>query len=292
MAYALQPHHSYQARVALSDIEKHCTTAIFSDSYLSNPRLHSDWIREDADGRKKISLGPHMIVPDNNPEQFQHLSFIDNYSFGAAKMTTTCTTDRIVHQWATHMPRLTICHLGACDLANGPVGRVERPIMARSAMQNHTHKFFRDLKEAGRRLAGQDRFNSALQDHQFLLIGIPQWGEFEHVRRESLDWEHLKDVRRFANDGLRRAMSSLWQQHRALLFTPNMSWPTFNRRPDGTQDVHLDPATQRKYNDQIFAMAAKMLCSFCKLDPENYDRRSHEAFKESVAVCDRMQNPA
>ena len=150
MAAAFQPRHSYQAY--LTDIERSCITAIFSDSYLSNPRLHSDMIIDNADGRKKLTLGPHMIVPESNPDRFQHQSFID-------------TNDRIVHQWATHMPRLTICHLGACDLANGPVGKSERP---RSMIQAHTHKFFCDLKEAGRRLAGRDRFNSSLANHQFL----------------------------------------------------------------------------------------------------------------------------
>ena len=163
MAAAFQPRHSYDAY--LTDMERSCTTAILSDSYLSNARLHSDMIMDNPDGRRKLSLGPHMIAQESNPNHFQHLSYIDNYSFGAAKMTTTCRNERIVYQWATHMPRLTICHLGACDLANGPVGKSERP---RSMIQAHTHKFFCDLKEAGRRLAGRDRFNSSLANHQFL----------------------------------------------------------------------------------------------------------------------------
>ena len=286
MAAAFQPRNSYQAY--LTDMERSCTTAIFADSYLSNARLHSDMIMDNPDGRRKLSLGPHMIANSSNPDQFQHLSYIDNYSFGVAKMTTTCRNERIVHQWANHMPRLTICHLGACDLANGAVGKSDTP---RSSIQTHTHQFFNELKDAGRRLAGQARFDSALTSHQFLLIGIPQWGEYKNVREESLEWLDLKKARRPANEGLKRAMSGFWNEHRALLYTPELSWPEFTRNRDGTQTVHLSHATQQVYTDQILAMARKMLCSYCTLDPL-YDRRTHENFKMSVGVCKRMQHNA
>ena len=281
MAHANFPRYSWEMN--LSALEQQALLGLMSDSYLTSPRLFGPMILSNANRPKKLVLYPHEIELTENSRETQHVATIDNYSFGGAKMSTTQRRENILHPWADHIPRCTIIHLGACDLANGPQGRHPQP---RQAFPQFTMEFLHDLVEAARiRATDQEKFQRDISQHIFLLIGIPRWGEFEVEKRGSLGWIDLNNVTRPANQGLNRNRATLWTNHRAILFTPRLSHPGREMTREG-QGVHLDRATQESYNMQIFSVAAKVRCSHCRLSDE-FNREEHKNIADGLC-----KNPA
>ena len=132
MAVARHPHaplHSWDVP-DLRPLDLKCLLGIMADSWMTNERLHSDMIKETMYAGRRLCLDPHEIQLTPKQNEIRHQAFIDNYSFGGAKISTMKGNLPIVHNWANHLPRLTIAHLGACDLSTGPQGTAEHPTTA------------------------------------------------------------------------------------------------------------------------------------------------------------------
>ena len=283
------PLHSYEVH-SLNYLEKQCILGVMADSWMKNEALHSDMIIETSFAGRRLNLEPHEIELSANPNHTQQQAHIDNYSFGGAKMTTMLRNHPIVNNWANHLPRLTVVHLGACDLANGPQGKTENPT---TAFHEFTDAFFTDLKRFARETIPGSRleaFDAALAQHIFMLVGIPRWGDFDKVHPESLDAPTMKKMTKKANTGLNRYVRNLWEDHRVYLYTPNLEYPTYKIK-NGKKDIHLDYNCQEVYNNKIFAVAKRLICSHCRI-PTNrsYDdiKAAYQDIKENPNHCNRV----
>ena len=293
MAYAIHPNaplYSWQVG-SLYPFQLKCILGIMGDSWLQDKRLHSGMIQETRHAGRRLRMDPHEIELSSNPNETQHEAFIDNYSFGGAKMSTMSRSFNHIDHWANHMPRLTIVHLGACDLSTGPEGKEEHPT---TSFQNFTNQFIDDVKSFARNIVSGSKlaeFEAALQQHTWLLIGLPRWGDFDKTERHkrSLNAAQLKKAVKKSNQGLTRIIPSLWKEKRVYFFTPNLEYPEFGTRADGSRDCHLVHSFQEIYNDQILAVAKKLLCSHCRIPNDEFDFIAYEDIKMNPNICKKAQ---
>ena len=264
-----------------SENDKKVLTAIMADSYLANERLNSEKIYNTHRMGKNFLIHPHeiQVQPSNGDNIIKYpVSWIDNYSVGGGKFSDMLNTIR-TEPWANNMPRVTVVHLGACDLANTSLGRGN----VSATFGKTVFKFLTDLKDAGRRAAvNKEKYDAALSSHIFIIVGVPDWGDFKQSRQNSLNSTDFRKARSRANSSLKKQVPSLYKFHRAIVFTPELVFPE-------RSGIHLAEKAQPGYLDQILDLVARITCSHCSLSRE-YIKAEHFLALKQNKVCRNPQH--
>ena len=185
----------------------------------------------------------------------------------------------VIQQWAQAQPKLTIFHLGACDIANTPLGKSDN---IRQPMRDKVDKFLDNFIKKGRDSANDKAsFDTFVKErHQFLFIMVPDWGPFEKKYDWSLDAETFAKQRSDANQALKSMSKTLWQRYNLVLFTPQLE-----RALRNPGDVHPKGRSNTQYCDQILQVAAKLCCTDCSALSKTFDKEQHKHDALLAQVC-------
>ena len=155
------------------NVQQEASVFIFADSYLNFGRLFTtSHINEN--GVNSIRLDPHEYILENG--QVVDRARMYNYSRGGCTMNMVLNNSVNILIWANNLPAITLLHLGACDVANEDIGRVTD---IRAKFPKKYIDFLQQLKAKGRVAAlDKEAFDTKLQHHKFLVVGIPDWGKF------------------------------------------------------------------------------------------------------------------
>ena len=277
--------HTSSWQTSMSEAESRNTVAFVADSWCSLERIPCDeFLLRRQTGCKRLLLKEHEVffTKPNGDQVRQNYSIVDVYQFGGAKFSTVLGKEEWIEQWSKNVPRLTILHLGACDLANGPQGK----FCSQPAFREYVKQFFIKWEKAAREIASRNgyaqKFEQQYREHMYLLIGMPDWGPFvksnkpQHER--SLDCEQYKKARKIANKGLSYGKNFYYKDFKAILFTPCTGGYKY-------QNNHLMPDDQVKYMKQIYEVASKLLCSKCR--PSNDELIDGQLTLLFNGMCDR-----
>ena len=254
------------------------TAAIFADSYLRANNFESRrWTTSHLGG--VLELEPHSFnFNGQNGLNSAHIVSVRNFASSSMTMDRQLNTYVNIAEWADSLPHLSIVHLGACDLANTGLNAEEK---IGKAFIDKVFNFLEQLKTIGRNAAhDRAKFDRQLPAHQFLIIGVPDWGSnFGPPHRNSLNEEQFKLLRGKVNKGLNypHVKKALWKKHRAVVFMPRMEHFTMDR-------VHPTAESKAVYGDQILAVAAKLLCDSCQLK-SSFDEKEHKSEKLKEDLC-------
>lgn len=239
-------------RMTLSINEKQSRISVFADSWLKYNRMKSVKLYRNTAGNF-INLGPHKVELENGYKM--QTAMMDNFSVGGMTMDSLLEDENVIQVWGENLPKITIIHLGACDLANEPIGRDE------SIALNWPKKlknFINKLKSIARgKVLNKSDFDTQIQKHTFLVIGIPSWGDFGQGHYDySLNSNDHAKARKKANNGVRSNLKSLYEEQKVVVFTPMLDYPF-------RHGVHLTGISLEVYTDQILQVASKIMCTHC-----------------------------
>ena len=269
-------------------MDNYTSVKTFADSYLKFNYLRSDRF-ETRNNSNVILLQPHVIF-ENNIE----ISEVKFYNHAKGGNTIPRILDDRVNigVWANNMPKITLLHVGACDIAGLDIGRNAN---IRYEFPYYVKRFLTKFKAIGREMVNGNnkaRFDNDLKSHIFVYTGIPDWGDFGVGRPGCLSDGEFKTARRLANKGISACKSGLWTEHRTVVFTPRIinskEQPAVRNLQIG--DVHLYGHTAEEYGNQIFAALAKLLCSYCA-PKSSYDEEEH-THNYLLGPCKRHQQGA
>ena len=262
---------------------------VFADSYLKYKYFRSNRI-ENLNYTNVVHINPHVNVLNDGSEVNSIKLF--NGAKGSLTMNKLLEDKFSISMWASNLPSVTLLHVGACDIANEAIGRKER---LQGEFNHYVRDFLTNLEKIARETTRCDKseFDAKWEKHIFLLVGIPDWGDFgTGYYKHSLNDKQFHAARRSANDSLRLAKSGLWTKFKTVVFMPCITGSEDrpicrNMRPG---DVHLYGYTAEEYADQILAVLSRLFCSHCKLK-EDYDKEEHK--RESLlGPCKRQQQGA
>ena len=250
-------------------------TVIFADSYLIYKRIKNSErieVKKSNSGflskfnRNKqeptwIKLSPHQC-------NGQSKSLIFNKSIGGGQFPDFLSEAK---EWVRLRPRLTIIHLGACDIANSQIGRSDK---IRSEYPEYVKNFLDKLIEKGAESLLEEERQGFLErlavEHTFLLLSIPDWGPAPDLKPGSLQGDALKKARQAANSGMKKTHKpTLWNKYRVVLYNTAMDQPH-------RDNLHYAPESQTEYVDQIMHVAAKVLCNHCKPQHPDFKKEEHK----------------
>ena len=241
--------------------ESELNAVIISDSYLKYYYFHCDQIVGNT-----IQLGTHVHNLDNGTSL--NYLVLNNQSKGGNTINQVLNNSGFIYSWAENLPNITIVHLGACDIANQEIDNTKEyktkilnlmeslTTLGRKHLENNENK----IKE----------FDTKMTNHRFLLIGVPDWGEFGDGKYDhSLNGDQYRQLRRKINSTLNNIRSHIWHDYKAAVFTPDMA----NAKRVG---VHLDSKTSSsEYSSQIAKAAARLVCTRCNFN-SSYDKNQHK----------------
>ena len=98
--------------------------------------------------------------------------------------------------------------------------------------------------------------------HTFLIAQLPDWCDFIQFREHGMQSEEYRRIRRKINHKLKLNKGKLYKEVKAMLFCPPSERPTM-------RGVHLDKASQEKYNNQVIRAISKIICDDCKIVEPN-----------------------
>ena len=238
---------------------------VLSDSYLNIKRIKAN-IKND-----KLVLVPHKRK--DNKSQFN----IVNLSKGSLTWKKLVEDKEKLKQWILAVPVCTILHLGAVDIASQewdlkdgglPVGRnLVQKVKANLTLLN---SFVENT-------LGKKAFQSWKKRHTFVLAQIPDWGNFESNRPETLTPEQFKRLRRPANHGLKRCRGALWAEYSCMTVHPHINNPRMH-------GVHYDKKTQYHYVEQIFEATKKIMCDHCRPDTKDSNKKITQRLSDTVCI--------
>ena len=269
-------------------IDNSISVKTFADSYLKFKYLRSDRY-ETKHNTNIMHLEPHVIIENNN--EISEVKFYNNAKGG--NTMPRILSDRVnIAIWASNLPKITLLHVGACDIAGLDIGRNTN---IRWEFYYHVTRFLTQFKAIGREMLNENnkaKFDEDIKSHVFVYVGIPDWGNFGEGRPGCLNENQFKKARRLANKGISACKSGLWTEHRTVLFTPRIvnstEEPAIRNHRSG--DVHLYGHTAEEYGNQIFTALATLLCSYCK-PKSSYEKVEHTS-EYLLGPCKRHQQGA
>ena len=272
------------AAANLEEVHLDASVFIFSDSYLNFGHL-STTSHINENGVNAIRLDPHEFVLGNG--QAVDRARMYNYSRGGCTMNMVLSNAVNISIWANNLPAITLLHVGACDIANEDIGRVED---IRKQFPVKYINFLEQLKARGRNAAfDKEVFDAKLEQHKWLVVGVADWGWFgDGYYAHSLNDADYFEARRLANDGLRANRKGLWQNHKAVLLFPAIERPV--ERNLTPNDVHLYGNTAWNYGNTIFKTMARLICPHCQLRPKYLEDEHKKEFL--LGLCKKSQQEA
>ena len=229
---------------------------IITDSFLKPDKIISRRVRRTGNSIN-IVIAPHHCVSEFQGQEYEEAQYWLKIEYrGGWTFQGVLRNPQVIESWAAHIPRVTVIHLGGCDIANTELGespqiRVDYPELVK--------KFFQSFLRIAKRSRGlrEHVSNPEFDEHKFVLVTPPDWGDFNQIR-EGLDAAQYGMQRKRAVSGLKRKANQLWQDYGAALILPKIE------DPDRYGTIHIvDNATQREYADQVLNAVSRLLCRYC-----------------------------
>ena len=176
--------------------------------------------------------------------------------------------EEIVGRWASEVPKITIVHLGACDLANTDFGKIE----SGDSIGNRYGQLVMDWIPKFINAAAKTRktnnqklyFLERLKHHRWVILKIPSWGTEDEAIKGGMTAKEFMRLKRKANKGLDDFAKRLYEKRRAFVYGPKMYRDTaFRRTRHGQPTVHLDYRSQTIFIDQVIEAVARIICQCC-----------------------------
>ena len=242
---------------------------LYSDSFCVRQYFHCDILKYNRARRRDTLLtSPHrMVLPDETKFSFEW----DNRSCPGMSMRSFLRSRHAeLERWARNLPLVTIIHLGAIDVNNRMVAATG------AAFGHYVLNFLNRMKDiAKRNLSPQEATtfeNKLRQQHRFIWLGLPDWGPDYNPRfQNSLTAAQYKNARRRINATMKNSFRRrLWENHNCVIFTPNTDNPERN-------GIHLTPAETKKFAQQVARVAARLLCTYCRIEMSgDYNEDLHQ----------------
>ena len=209
---------------------------IVSDSYLNSDRVISEV-------KNNLCMSPHGT---------EYLSVL-NLAKGSLTWEELFNKKKILQQWISAAPRITVLHLGAVDIVSNKLVFKQQNRAGKEFLALVERSIARLLHLAKDNLKNFEEWE---KEHRFLLVQLPDWGEYQ-ARPGSLCPNKYRDIRRLINRELKNRRGLLWGKKNTLIVHPR----TTNACMIG---VHFDEETQAIYNAQIFEVVKKLACDHCR----------------------------
>ena len=245
----------------------------FADSFMAQNNIQSPRLKYNSRVQYSnlVNIEPHVVKA--GPTSTNTVNFV-NHAMSSNTMDRALGQVGAIEHWANDMPKVTIIHLGAVDIANYPLGKSEN---IRQDMRDKVLAFIDNLKREGRERARDvNRFDHNMDhSHIFLFVLIPDWGNYGEGKYEnSLNSNDFARARKRANQALQNMRAVLWSR-RVVLFAPRLENPVTRRGP---RDIHLSGDSNIRYCTEILTVAARLCCSECSLStPFKKQEHTHEA---------------
>ena len=232
---------SFQVAMALKNV------VIMGDSWLIKHRMVHEKIRE-KEGQTLLDISPHTSNEKNGV-------LIKNLSKGGLTLQQILENrDDILGRWVELRPKVTLLHALGCDIANNTTVNTQG-----SVANDYVRRILAYLLKMSvyikSRLTDQE-FQRWNEDHKFILVAAPDWGNLKKSRPQSLSASQYKDVRRKINQQLKKKRLRFWNEIKALVITPRMNNPQL-------EGVHLRPKSQEEYNTHIVTSIGRVICDKC-----------------------------
>ena len=221
------------------EVSQKQVVSILSDSYLNCYRVKGS-IKNNY-----LELSPHATKTAR----------IINFASGGQTFRRLTENIDELEQWVQCEPTITIIHIGACDLINKNTNLDIQDINVGQKFINLVTDFISDLNNLAEKYWG-NKFHVWANKHKYIFVQLPDWGQFESHRTNSLNWKEYRTLRKKINKNLKDYMSRFWHHHKVLVIQPR----TANEPIEG---VHLSPNSQAIYNRDIFNAVARLLCVHC-----------------------------
>ena len=227
--------------------------AVFGDSWVTEMRLKSKLTLDSnlESPHYLLNIKPHTDNDKNNVKVLM-------LSEGGTTWKSMITNKQRLKMWIKVEPIWTLINTGACDIAN-------RKLILGLGKKGVAVEFIevvieniKTMLEFARSSLGQQRYEEWYGKHTFLVAQLPDWCDFIQFRKNGMKSEEYRSIRRKINHKLKLNKGKLYKEVKAVMFCPPSEKPTM-------KGVHLDRASQEKYNNEIIRAIGKVICDKCKI---------------------------
>ena len=235
-------------------MEKELKIVVIGDSWVNPIRLKSI-VKAD-----KINITPHTTINDSRNLQ------VINLSEGSLSMTKVVKNVTLLNKWVETKPTITVLHAYACDIINKRCTLTPpKGTSIATFYKNWMLESLQLMKDYAKDNMDKDEYSQWISEHKFLLFNLPDWRDFKQTRSNSLNHIQYKSLRNKITRVLKKKSYAFWMTHRALIIYPAM--------PEAKLvGVHLNEASQVKYNAYLVKGVSRLVCARCGLQkdsPEN-----------------------
>ena len=124
-------------------MDNYISVKTFADSYMKFRYFQSNKY-ETKHNSNIIYLQPHVILENGN--EITEVKFY-NHAIGGNTMKRILEDKVNIGVWARNLPKITLLHVGACDIANLDIGRDDR---IRYKFNDYVQNFLTQFKAIGR----------------------------------------------------------------------------------------------------------------------------------------------
>ena len=230
---------------------------IFGDSWVSVKRLESKLTgcKNLEPPHYQLNITPHA---SNNKNYVKVLML----SEGGTTWKNIIDKKQKLKLWIESEPKWTVINTGACDISNRKLvlGLKDKGVgveFVEFVIEN-----IKSMLEFAKSSLEGKRYEEWCEKHTFLVAQLPDWCDFIQCREYGMESEEYRNIRRKVNHKLKLNKGKLYKEAKAIIFCPPSERPTM-------KGVHLDRASQEKYNDQIIRAISKIVCDKCKILEHN-----------------------
>ena len=228
------------------------SVVLLGDSWLIEKRFKS--FRYSDKVEKGIDLTPHS---------YREKKFIEskNLSRGGLTWDKLIRDSNLMTSWVEQKPKVTVVHASACEVVNKSF-EFANDISEGKCYADRLEEHINELSGFARQQMTPQVFQLWNHQHRFVIPVLPDWGEFQQHRPNSLTSEEYRKTRSRINKVLREKAIKFWVNNKALIISPHMEKAMFN-------GVHLSEMDQEKFNKQIVQGISSVLCDLCALTKES-----------------------
>ena len=218
-----------------------------------------------------MNLSPHETVVSISNDVTVN-AFVKNFARPSLTFDGAIENNHIVSEWGKQVPKVTLLHIGACDIANTPLGSSNLRVEFANKLKQFVTNWHMKAKQY---CSDTNEFDVRIKQHKWLFVCPPDWGNFGEGKGRLND-EQYREARKRAKSGLDQKAKSLYQNLNIVLCKPRVNEPNL-------LGVHLRHESIRSFGKQILDAASKLMCTHCEFG-EYYVPEHHTNLLENCCV--------
>ena len=235
--------------------------------------IGDSWMRE-----FRVETNPHfrhgLFKFTCDEDDRVQTSTLHIYGYSSMKFTdwVGARGDNFIHEWANHVPSLSVLHLGAVDFASDDIPELQNLSTIKREYILYVRKHISLwINKARTHAVNKEEYDAKIKVHRWLLVEPPIWGQ-SFIPHTSVTPALYAQRRLRAEASVRKNRTWNWESLNLTVVRPYIIRFEFNQN-------HLSREAQSLYMENLGRPMAALLCRKCVMPIGTYISPHHKMLR-------------